>query len=323
MLPRAARRRLRRGGQGGSGLEGGRGGAPGRAATGRRCPPGVAGRPGADADRRAGQAAGRRRDRGLRVGHLGAVLRRPRDAAAGDPGRRERLRGARPPAARGRGCHHAVELSAHPRLLEDRPGAAGGQHARPQAVALHAAHHAPGGRAAARGVPPGRRQHRERGRRARRRHDVAPGAPQDQLHRLGRDRQEGGAVGRTRPQAGDTRARGQRPGHRPRRRRPRDRRRRHLRRSVQQQRAGVLGHQAGVCPRGPLRRRRRRPGGRSPRHQGGRGHRRGREAGPDQQRASVRAGQGAGGRRPGPRGDGGHRRPGHGTVRATSSNRRS
>ena len=54
---------------------------------------------------------------------------------AGHPGRRRGLRGAGPPPARRRRRHHAVELPADARLLEDRPGAAGRQHARAQALA--------------------------------------------------------------------------------------------------------------------------------------------------------------------------------------------
>ena len=61
-----------------------------------------------------------------------------------------------------------------------------------QALALHPADHAEGRRAAARRLPARRGQHRERRRRARRLDDLAPGAAQDQLHRLGRDGQEGG-----------------------------------------------------------------------------------------------------------------------------------
>ena len=114
---------------------------------------GADGRSGAGADGRAGQAAERRRHRGLRLGHLVPVLRQPRDADPDHPGRRHGLRGAGPAPARRRGRHHAVELPADARLLEDRPGAAGRQHARAQALALHAADHAEGRRAAARRLP--------------------------------------------------------------------------------------------------------------------------------------------------------------------------
>ena len=177
------------------------------------------------------------------------------------------------------------------------PALLAGQHAGAEALPLHAADHAQDRRAAARRLPAGRGQHRERRRRARRLDDLAPRAAQDQLHRLGRDGQEGRAVGGARPQAGDPRAGRQRPGHRARRRRPGRRGLGHLRRCVQQQRAGLLGDQAGLRPRSPLRRRGRGAGDARPRHQGRRGHRGGREARTDQQRAPVRAGQGAGGRR--------------------------
>ncbi len=133
-------------------------------------------------------------------------------------------------------------------------------------------------------------------RRARWLDDLAPRAAQDQLHGLGGDGQEGRAVGRSRPQAGDARARRQRSRHRARRRRSGLRRLGDLQRGLQQQRAGVLGDQAGVRARGSLRRRGRGAGGAGAWRQGRRGHRGGRDARPDQQRAPVRAGQGAGGR---------------------------
>ena len=107
----------------------------------------------------------------------------------------------------------------------------------------------------------------------------------------------------------------QRPGHRARRRRPRHRRLGHLRRAFNNNGQVCSADQAGLRPRGPLRRRGRGAGDACPRHQGRRGHRGGREARPDQQRAPVRAGQGAGGRRPVARRDGGHGRQGHGPPR--------
>ena len=69
-----------------------------------------------------------------------------------------------------------------------------------------------------------------------------------QLHRLGRDREEGRHLGRPRPQAGHPRAWRQRPGDHPRRRRPRRRRQSPLQRCLCQQRPGLLGHQARLRP---------------------------------------------------------------------------
>ena len=53
----------------------------------------------------------------------------------GHPGRRRGPRGGGPAPGRRGGRHHPVELPADPGLLEDRPGAAGRQHAGAQAVA--------------------------------------------------------------------------------------------------------------------------------------------------------------------------------------------
>ena len=97
---------------------------------------------------------------------------------------------------------------------------------------------------------------------------VAPDAPQDQLHRLGRHRQARRGLGRPRPQAGHPRARRQRPRDPARRRRPGRGRREALRRRLRQLRADLLGHQAGLRARGAARRRgrgARRPGRRRPR----------------------------------------------------------
>ena len=150
----------------------------------------------------------------------------------------------------------------------------------------------------------------------------APGAAQGQLHRLHRDGQEGGHVGRARPQAGHPRARRQRPGHRAGRRRPGRGGQGHLRRGLQQQRPGVLGHQAGLRARVDLRRCGRRPGRPGRRDQGGRRDRAGHQArarsttSPQFERV-----QGTGRRRPLPRG---HGPPPAGTPwtgRATSSSR--
>ena len=142
----ATGRRLRRRGQGGPGMEVGRGGPARRAAAGVRGLDGAGGdRALPDAHGGAGQAPERRRHRRVRLGHLVPVLRHPRDPAPGDPGRRQRLRRGGPATARGGGGHHAVELPADPGLLEDRPGVAGRQHARVEALALHAPHHAQGG----------------------------------------------------------------------------------------------------------------------------------------------------------------------------------
>ena len=49
------------------------------------------------------------------AGLLAQVLRRPRDAPRGHPGRRRRLRRGGPPPDRRRRRHHAVELPARPR----------------------------------------------------------------------------------------------------------------------------------------------------------------------------------------------------------------
>ena len=168
-------------------------------------------------------------------------------------------------------------------------------------------------------LPARRAQRGQRRRRARRLDDRPPGAPQDQLHRLHRDRQEGGPGGRPRPQAGHPGARRQRPGHRPGRRRPGRGGQGHLRRRLRQQRPGLLGHQAGLRPRAlydevvealadqarPIK--------------VGDGTEPDTKLGPDQQRAPVRAGEGAGGRRPRPRGQRRHRRARPWTGPATSS----
>ena len=126
------------------------------------------------------------------------------------------------------------------------------------------AFHAEGRRDPEGRLPPGRGQHHQRRRRPRRVHDDTPRAAQDQLHRIGRDRQEGSHVGGARPQARHPRARRQRPRHRARRRRPGGGGHGDLRRRVQQQRAGLLRHQARLRSRGPLRRRGRGPGGARP-----------------------------------------------------------
>ncbi len=76
-------------------------------------------------------------------------------------------RRGRPAPARGGGRHHGVELPGRPRLGEDWAGAARREHRRPEAVAVHAAVDAAHGRGDPRGVPAGRGEHRERGRRAR------------------------------------------------------------------------------------------------------------------------------------------------------------
>ena len=253
------------------------------------------------------------------AGHLVPVLRQPRDPAPGHPGRRRGPGGGGPAPDRRGGRHHPVELPADPGLLEDRPGPAGRQHAGAQAVPVHPAVHPQDHRAPARRGAPGRAQRGQRRRRARRLDDRPPGAPQGQLHRVDRDGQEGGHLGRPRPQAGHLGAGRQRPGHRAGRRRPVRGGQGHLRRGVQQQRPGVLGHQAGLRARVPLRPGGRRPGRPGRQGQGGRRDRARRQARPHQQRPAVRAGQGAGRRRPLPRGHARPRAERPWTGRATSS----
>ena len=163
-----------------------------------------------------------RRPRGLRRGDVVPVLRRPRDPARGAAGRRRRASRCvrRPLGVVGR--DHAVELPGRcSRSWKIAPGAARRQHGGAQAVAVHAALDAEARRDPERRAAARRAQRRQRRRRARRVDDGAPGAPQDLLHRLGRDRQEGRGRRRAGPEARHARARRQRPGDRARRRRPR------------------------------------------------------------------------------------------------------
>ena len=80
--------------------------------------------------------------------------------------------------------------------MEDRARSDGGQHDGPEAVTVHAAGHTEAGRGAPGCAARRRLQRRHRWGQPRCTDDRAPGAPQDQLHRVGRDRQEGGGVGR-------------------------------------------------------------------------------------------------------------------------------
>ena len=132
-------------------------------------------------DRQAAPGSGRRAG-DLR--HLAAVLRGPADPQGSAAGRRERADRARLAAARGRGRDHPVELPARPGHVEDRPGAARGQHRGAQAVPVHPAGYA----AARRDRPVGaaarctQRGHRRRP--ARRGLGGAPGAAEGELHRF-------------------------------------------------------------------------------------------------------------------------------------------
>ena len=143
-------------------------------------------------------------------------------------------------------------------------------------------------------LPPGVAQRRVRRRRARPVDDLTSHAPQDQLHGLGGHGQARGRERRARPQAGDARARRQRPGDPPRRRRPRRHRREAVPGCLRQLRADLLGHQAGVRARGAPRRRRRRARNPCRRGQGRRRHGPGHRARPDPEQAAVRAGERAG-----------------------------
>ncbi len=274
MLARAARRGHGLGGQGLPRLAQRRG-RPARGAG----PDGqpvvrIGRRAGPRAHRRAGQVARGRQARGAGCRGVVQLLRRARRAPGDHPGRRRRLLRGDPPAA-GCGCrHHPVELPADPGLVEDRPGPAGRQHHGAQAFALHPADHAQARGAAARRAAPRRAERGERRRRPGRLDDLAPRAPQDQLHRLGGHRQAGGRGRGARPQARHPRAGRQRPGHRARRRGAGRRGREDLLGCLLQQRADLLGHQAGVRARSALRRDGRRPGRAGP--VGGGGRRRGR-----------------------------------------------
>ena len=215
---------------------------------------------GPGADRRAGQAARRRaRWRRYAAGVLADVLRRPRAAARGHPGRRQRLRRGRAPPDGRRRRDHAVELPAGPRRAGRSPRrcspatrwCSSRRRSRPAARCSM-------GEILNEVLPPGVLNVVSGGDELGQWMTSHPDAAQDQLHRLGGDRQAGRRVGRPRPQAGHPRARRQRPRHRARRRRPGDGRREALPGRVRQQRPGLLGDQAGVRARGAARRRGRR-----------------------------------------------------------------
>ena len=168
-----------------------------------------------------GKPLPRRMRRGDRRGGLVRVHRGPADPGRGrrrtTPENRIEVR-RRPLGVVAR--DHALELPAAARRVEDRAGAARRQHGRAQAVAVHAAHHAEARRGAARRAAARRAERGLGRRRARRLDDRAPGAAQDLVHRLGRDRQEGRGRRRAGPEAHHARARRQRPRDRARRRRP-------------------------------------------------------------------------------------------------------
>ena len=107
------------------------------------------------------------------------------------------------------------------------------------------------------------------------------------------------AVGRARPQAGHARARRQRPGHRPRRRRPGRRGRQASSPAPSTTTARSARPSSGsTCPRPSTTTWSRAWPSRPRAIKVGDGTEDGVQARPDQQRAAVRAGQGAGGRRP-------------------------
>ena len=102
-----------------------------------------------------------------------------------------------------------MELPGDARVVEDRAGPARRQHLGAQAVAVHAADHADGRADAARRLAAGRVQRRQRRGSARNVDDFTPHPPQDQLHRVGGHRQEGGSRSGARPEADHPRARWQ------------------------------------------------------------------------------------------------------------------
>ena len=191
-------------------------------------------------------------------------LARPADE--GDRGQRRPPRRGPSPSARRRRRDHAVELSAaDPQLQDCRRRLLAGN-----TMVVKPAPTTP--LATLRFaelvkdiLPPGRAQRHHRRQRSRRRDDQASGHPQDLVHRLDRDRQEGdGQRGRD-AEAHHAGTRRQRRRHRARRRRSEEGRARHLRRRVPELRAGLPRHQAALCPRVGLRRNLRRTGGASPR----------------------------------------------------------
>ena len=172
--------------------------------------PGQCTRAGAPADPGTGQAVAGRHGRGLRRFGLLPLFRQPRPAAAGGD-RYGRCTGRNSsPTARRRGGHRALELPADPDGLQGARRAPGRQHRDPEAGRNHPAHHA-AVRRTGEGSGPARRAERDRRRqRPGRRDDQAPGHPQDQLHRLYRDRQESDGQRRRRPEADLAGARRQR-----------------------------------------------------------------------------------------------------------------
>ena len=191
------------------------------------------------------------RDDRLRQTHQGVAGRR--HPARGGPllvlrglGGQARLRLSRPHRARP-GCRRAgdpVELPAAHAGLEDRAGAGGRQHGRPQAGQFDAAHGAPLRRRLPPGGPAARHgEHRHGTRRDRHGPGHAPGRGQGGLHRL-----DGGGQGdrtghRRIGQGADPGARRQGGQHRLRRRAPRPGHRGHRQRHLLQPGRGLLRRQ--------------------------------------------------------------------------------
>ncbi len=163
---------------------------------------------------------------GARVlGEAGARLPRRRGDRVG-LAVRPRAQARRPlRAARRRRRDRPLELPAQQLLRRLHPGARRRQRGRPQALRDHAAHLAADGRDARRVRPPrGRLPGRHRPRRDRR--GAGRRGRLRDVHRLGRDRQEGDGAGGRDADPGQPRARRQGPDDRARRRRPRARRER-------------------------------------------------------------------------------------------------
>ena len=291
------RRGVPDGGRGGG--RGRRSGRPGRcprvrglgrahADPAREGPPPVGGpdrgaRRGAGADRDARHGHGDRRRALVRGERRGgdALLRGRRGQVLrlDDPRRPGRDRAHVPRADRRHRAHHAVELPAQHRQLEDGAGARGGEHGGPQACEP-----LPSLRAAVRGARPrgraarGRAQRRARaGSRGRRRARRAPARRQGRLHGVDRGRRRDRAQGRGNDQAGDARARRQERVRRVRGCRPREGRTQCAVLGLRERGAGLLrplaaarrglceGRAARALRRDDARDRRRRPGvGRHP-----------------------------------------------------------
>ena len=126
-----------------------------------------------------------------------------------------------PRADRRRRPDRAVELPADDGRVEDRPGARGGQHDRPQARPDHAGEHDPPGRDRRRVPAQGRAERRRRRQRPRRGARRARRRRHGLADRLGRDRQVDRRARGQDAQEGPPRARRQGAGRGLRRRRPR------------------------------------------------------------------------------------------------------